>query len=274
MKNHIQITSVLTLIFLVNFPQAIASPVKLVPPRPDRQASASPVKFVPPPPPDRGAAGDRGGAASRGCGNNNQSLMAIVPVYEQTINQQPGQTVSVTKVWGLTTSEHPSFWFFVPYNISAIASTEFILKDESQKSSKTIYKTTVASPPTPGIINIRLPSNIPPLQTEKMYRWFFKLKVKCDTQQTEQLQYAEGWIQRMKPNSSLAELLPQTTPQQQIGLYAENGIWYDALSTLAELRLAKPQDPTLTAQWTSLLNSAGLENLVSQPLVNLSVPQR
>ncbi|MHC5732441.1 MAG: hypothetical protein ACYTXY_51965, partial [Nostoc sp.] len=51
-------------------------------------AAAVPITFVPPPPPpDRDAPGDRGGAASRGCSVGNQSVIALVPVYKQTINQ-------------------------------------------------------------------------------------------------------------------------------------------------------------------------------------------
>ncbi|AFY34519.1 DUF928 domain-containing protein [Calothrix sp. PCC 7507] len=263
MKNNIQYITVLalTLVLEMNFGKAMAQ-------APTYQF-ASPVKFVPPPPPpDRGAAGDRGSAASRGCATNSQSLTALVPAYEQTVNQEKRPAISVTKVWGLTTAEHSTFWFFVPHNISAIATTEFVLKDESNKPGKTIYRTLVTPPQTPGIVSIHLPSSTEPLEIGKMYHWFFKVRVKCDPQQPAQLEYVEGWVQRVSPNPSLAERLKQATPQQQVGLYAENGIWYDALTTLAELRRAKPQDATLKADWTSLLNSAGLEKLTTQPLID------
>ncbi|MEH2118602.1 MAG: DUF928 domain-containing protein [Nostoc sp.] len=32
-------------------------------------------------------------------------------------------------------------------------------------------------------------------------------------------------------------------------------MWYDALTTLAELRLAKPEDPTLAVEWINLLTA-------------------
>ena len=230
--------------------------------------AAVPVTFSPPPPPpDRGAAGDRGGAASRGCGVSNQSAIALVPVYKQTLKQGQTEAVSVTKVWGLTTEEYPTFWFFVPYKKSTINSIEFVLKDESSKLSPTLYRTIVTIPETPGIISIPLSATTPSLQVDKMYHWFFKMKIICNPQQPAQREYAEGWVQRVNLNPKLVDSPAQETPQQRVRLYAENGIWYDALTTLAELRLAKPQDPTLAVEWMNLLKSVDLENLAKQPLI-------
>ena len=230
--------------------------------------AAVPITFVPPPPPpDRGAAGDRGGAASRGCSVGNQSVIALIPIYKQTINQGETEAVSVTKVWGLTTEEYPTFWFFVPYKKSTINSIEFVLKDESSKLSQTIYRKIVTIPEVPGIISIPLSVTTPPLQVNKIYHWFFKMKVICNPQQPAQREYVEGWVQRVNLNPKLVDNLKQATPQQRVKLYAENGIWYDALTTLAELRLAKPEDPTLAVEWMNLLKSVDLENLAKQPLI-------
>jgi Domain of Unknown Function (DUF928) len=266
MKNYwqkIQLTAALSLTFLssiVYCPAIWALPASLNSPT---------IKFTPPPlPPDRGAAGDRGGAASRGCGSGDESLMALVPVYEQTLNQEQKKAISVTKVWGLTTAAHSTFWFFVPHSQSSIASMEFVIKDESNKPSQTIYRAAVNPPSNPGIVSIRLPETTTPLQPGKMYHWFLKVKVNCNNQQPAELQYVEGWVQKINPDSRLAENLKQATPQQQVALYAENGIWYDALTILAKLRLDNPKDTSVIADWTNLLKSVGLENLAEQPLIN------
>jgi hypothetical protein len=231
-------------------------------------SAAIPKKFTPPPPPpDRGATGDRGGAASRGCSVDNQSIIALVPVYKQTIKEGQTEVVSVTKVWGLTTEKYPTFWFFVPYKKSTMNSIEFVLKDESSKLSQTLYRTIVTIPEKPGIISIRLSATTPPLQINKMYHWFFKMKVICNPQQPAQREYVEGWVQRVNLNPKLVDNAMQATPQQRVRLYVQNGIWYDALTTLAELRLAKPQDPTIAVEWMNLLKSVDLENLAKQPLI-------
>ncbi|MEH1909026.1 DUF928 domain-containing protein [Nostoc sp.] len=230
----------------------------------DRGAAASRVRFSPPPPPDRGAAGDRGGAASRGCGVSNQSIIALVPVYKQTLKREETEAVPVTTVWGLTTEKHPTFWFFVPYKKSTIHSIEFVLQDESAKLSQTLYLT---KPEEPGIISIRLNATTPPLEVNKMYHWFFKIQINCNPQQPPEQEYVEGWVQRVNLNPKLVDISKQATPQQRVKLYAENGIWYDALTTLAELRLAKPEDRTLAVEWMNLLKSVDLENLAKQPLL-------
>ncbi len=271
MKNHwqtIQLTVALLITFLGNITYSPPLWAELV------TSSGSSIKFTaPPPPPDRSAAGERGEAASRGCGNSKQPLMALVPDYKQTISLNGGEKIPVTKVWGLTTSEYPTFWFFVPDDKSSITEMEFVVKDESQKPSKTLYRTFLNKPEMPGIISVSMNKTAEPLQVsqvmhQKMYHWFLKVRVKCNPQQSAQLQAIDGWIERVRPSSTLTDSLNQATPLQQVALYAKNGIWHNALTTLAELRLAKPKDSPLLTDWTSLLKSEQLDSLANYPLVN------
>ena len=234
------------------------------------------IKFIPPPPPpDRSAAGDRGEAASRSCGSSEQSLMALVPSYQQTINLNQEQTIPVTKIWGLTTSEYPTFWFFIPYDQSAISSMEFVLKDESQKPSKTIYRNFLSKPETPGIVSVSTKTHTPPLEISqtnqpRMYHWFFKVRVKCNPQQPAKLHFVEGWIERTELNSELGNRFEQLTSLEKVAFYAEKGIWHDAVTNLAELSLANPNDDRINflAEWKSLLQSVDLENLANYPLID------
>ncbi len=262
------VSTTLILLFLVSIAY---SPAIFANPNNFRKNS---LKFTPPPPPpDRGAAGDRGGGASRGCGNAKQPLMALAPDYQQTINIDREEIIPVTKVWGLTTAEYPTFWFFIPYHKSSITTMEFVIKDESQKPSTTLYRTFLNKPEIPGIVSIPMNANIQPLEIseqthQKMYHWFLKVRVKCDPEQPAILETIDGWIERVKPSPKLTEKLKQGTPLQQVELYAKNGIWYDALINLAKLRLAKPKDTSLLEKWTTLLQSEKLENLADRPLLN------
>lgn len=231
------------------------------------------VKFVPPPPPpDRSAAGSRGGAASRGCNAANRTLTALVPSYQQNLTQGNQVVVPTVQVWGLTNSERPEFFFFVPYDASSIVNIEFVLKNETYKKSQTLYRTYLTPPELAGIISVKLPSNVTALQTEKMYHWFFKVRVQCSQKQAPTLDYVDGWVQRISANStSLTAQLKQATLEQKATLYAANGIWYDAIMSLVELRQKNIQHQTLAA-WTSLLNSVGLEEITNQPLINCCQP--
>ena len=220
------------------------------------------VEYIPPPdPPNRGSPGNRGEGGSRGCGSNH--LEALVPVYSDTVSQN--QTISMNQVWGLTSNRDPTFWFFVPYRRSSIKTIEFVLKNEQDK---TIYSQPVTIPKTPGIVNFHLRSSNATLELGKNYHWFFNVQVACEAlESTKVVDIVDGWVQRTNLNSALAASIKQATPQQKVALYAENGIWYDTLTTLAKLRSTHPKDATLAAEWTSLLKSVGLENLTAQPLV-------
>lgn len=245
--------------------------------QPVTSSSNSPKFTPPPPPPDRGAAGDRGGAASRGCGNDKQPLIALVPDYQQIIKLGQEETIPITKVWGLTTAQYPTFWFFIPYDKSSITTMELVIKDESQRPSKTLYRTFLKKPEMPGVVGIPMSTTIQPLEIsqtkhQKMYHWFFKVRVKCNPEQPTELRTVEGWIERISPSSTFANRLKQVTPLQQVALYAENGIWYDALTTLAELRLTKPKDASLLANWKTLLESEDLEDLADRPLIDCCKP--
>jgi Domain of Unknown Function (DUF928) len=67
-----------------------------------------------------------------------------------------------------------------------------------------------------------------------MYHWFLKVKIKCNPQQPNQLDYVEGWIQKVHKNPALSELLKQAQPQQKVKIYAEKGIWYDAIASASD----------------------------------------
>lgn len=245
-----------------------------------QQAQANPgaaqlnsVEFrLPPPPPDRDAPGNRGQGAGRGCGADSQKIMALVPEYQQSLPQGG----SITKVWGTTFAERPTFWFDVPYEKGAIVSLEFVLQDNS-RPAKDLYRTAVIPPDTPGIISIRLPNTVLPLEADKLYQWFFKARLQCAANQpTAKAQITKeqvtGWIQRINPSPDLATQLNQATPQQRAMLYTQNSIWFDALTTLGELRLANLQDASLAKNWNNLLQAAGLEKVATKPIVPCCKP--
>ncbi|MGH2415731.1 MAG: DUF928 domain-containing protein, partial [Microcystaceae cyanobacterium] len=191
------------------------------------------------------------------------------------------QRGEITKVWGLTAAERATFWFDIPYAKEAIASMEFVLQDNSTPASE-IYRAQLTVPDQPGIISVRLPSSMPPLRAGELYQWFFKVRLNCDAKPAanqpavkQQISKEElyGWVQRISPSPTLAEQLQQATPQQRATVYIENGIWYDALTTLAELRLTNLQSSAPTEDWQNLLKAVGLEGLATKPLTVCCSPQ-
>ncbi|NJP22045.1 MAG: DUF928 domain-containing protein [Hydrococcus sp. CRU_1_1] len=211
---------------------------------------------APPPPSDVGAPTQRSHAGSRGCEMNDRSfltneekfLTALVPAY---------QTTEDDLVWGLTTSERPTFWFYVPYTLTPKYGIEFVLKDDR---GNYVYKIKFPGSGTPpGIVSIRLPPTVF-LETNKDYTWYFLLY--CGARSPDN--YINGFIRRVeRPN--LEKQLLSATPRERVILYAEQGIWYDALSELAKSGRDRRDNDKLDLDWTSLLESVGLERLIGKP---------
>ncbi|MBH8565580.1 DUF928 domain-containing protein [Nostoc sp. CENA67] len=222
------------------------------------------------PQPESGNPGGRvrGGAKRslcelQSCPSVNPQLTALVPFTEKA--------ESVTNVWGLTTEANPTFWFYVPYtkdaaNKDCASTTEFVLqKDEDSSPTYKEYKEAIALPAQPGVISISLPANAPSLEIGKQYRWF--LTINCNSDQPSNPTYVEGVIKRVNLKPEIAQQLKRATPLQQFTIYAQNGIWYNALSTLAKLRQQYPQDAVLKAEWKNLLSSIRLDDVAEEPIL-------
>jgi len=253
--------------FMGSAPQVHAQPARSVVATTKGAAS----HFVAPPPPDRGAPSQRKGAASRGgtslgtCPSLENPLTALVPITKILGDQSGSGMLPSEFVWGLTVIEHPTFWFYVPYLPTALSSVEFVLQDEKDND---VYRTPVTLAEIAGIVSVRLPPTSAPLLIGKIYHWFFKIKIACASKKQFNVKdYVEGWVQRVTLSNTFKRQLKVSTPQQRIDLYAKNGIWYDALTTLAELRLVAPEDTILKANWNNLLQSADLAYIASQPIL-------
>lgn len=219
------------------------------------------VRFIPPPLSnhddpdfsDLGRPRRRKGGGSRGecLVKNKPPLTALVP----------------TTNLGLTVAESPTFWFYVPYTLTPEHSVEFVLKD----GNNYVYKTNFPGMGTPpGVVSLRLPSTVP-LKADKNYDWYFLIY--CDSQNKDKFVFVNGLVRRVeRPN--LKKQLESATPQKRIILYAAEGIWYDALTSLAERRRAYPQDDKLNDDWAGLLQSVGLEKLAPEPLVPCCSPKK
>ncbi|NEO16151.1 MULTISPECIES: DUF928 domain-containing protein [unclassified Moorena] len=195
--------------------------------------------------PPKGAPGKRKGAGSR----------TDCP-FEEFIALVPGTN------FGLTTSERPTFWFYVPYSDNNKLEAKFWLHN---KQGNQIYEETFRLQNTPGIVKITLPETVSPLVVEDLYRWHFS--VICNGSGLLKDDFVSGGIERLSISSDL-EKLEGKNRREHIAVYAQQGLWFDALTALAELRLANPQDKRLAKDWADLLQQVGLEDIESKPLVD------
>jgi hypothetical protein len=216
---------------------------------------------LPPLPPGPAPGGRARGGARRNnpidCPDQSPELTALVPFTVEPTND----IAPVTNVWGLTTMEHPTFLFYLPYTNK----TEFELQDQNSKS---VYTKEVTLKDRPGIISVSLPENVPPLEVGKRYRWF--LKVQCDSRENSPPITVDGVIQRVNLSQATTQKLERATPLEQFAIYAQNGIWYEAITTLAALRQKNPDDQALQTEWEDLLASFRYDDVAKQPILSES----
>lgn len=212
----------------------------------------STIQYSPPPPPqDQGTPTGRSrGGASRDafCATANGNLTALVP-------STPGENW-LEIVWARTVSPRPTFWFYIPYDLNSSIPLEFTLKDDGDR---VVYQTQFeVAKLSPGIVKFTLPDTVDPLDINTMYHWDFRVYCHPTTPMS-----VNGWIERIALDRALERQLEAAKPRDRIALYAERGIWYEAIAELAELRQRYPKQLQPIEDWHSLLESVGLQDIAT-----------
>jgi hypothetical protein len=154
---------------------------------------------------------------------------------------------------GVTVSTDPTLFLYVPKGIAQ--SAELTVLDEG---GNPVYQETFALLGTPGVIGVQIPADVS-LDVGKTYEWEFALI--CDPQDRERDRRIWGSLQRVELSQDLKRRVEQAIPLEQAKLYAQERIWHEALSILAQLRSSNPKE------WETFLKSVGLEEVAAKPLV-------
>ena len=210
---------------------------------------ASIVFTAPKPPTPQGApSGRRQGGASRSplC-QNYEGLTALVPIQNEV-------------VWGLTDSQTPTLWFYLPAAINAdLVEAEFVLQDEEDNF---VYLTDLSlNTSSAGILPVTIEAPEPALQAKSSYKW--TLSLYCDPLKPSASVYVTGSLESVAPSASAQGLSPFEQARQD----AKDGIWFDSLTALGELRQEAPDNPAFEQAWMELLQQVDLGNLASEPLL-------
>lgn len=179
------------------------------------------------------------------CKSTSKPLTALIPVKNPV----------------LTTREHPTFLFYVPYASDNVRFGEFSLLLGPEEKTR-IYKTHFTLPQTPGIVSITLPSAPEyALKEGQSYHWYFKLYCQTNTSSQPDVD-VNGWVQRVALTPERERQIKATAPD----------VWYDALANLALSLRASPQDAKLRNDWLNLLKPIGSEDLAQESLVGSVIP--
>jgi Domain of Unknown Function (DUF928) len=158
--------------------------------------------------------------------------------------------------YGRTVAARPTFFVYLPPTASEYVF--FSLQDEYRKHH---YQTVLKVSGKGGIVGFTLPEDAPPLEIGKNYVWFFAPIPPGGILRPDNVGVI-GWVRRVEPIDTSAT----ASPIQQATQYAQSGIWYDTLATLATAVRTQPDNATLTKEWRDLLKQVGLEAIASQPI--------
>lgn len=163
---------------------------------------------------------------------------------------------------GLTLAERPTFFWFVPQ--SSVKTAKFLIL--TNKDQNIFYETTLTLPNKPGIISFTLPTTAPELKIGQRYHWY--LSVVCNSQDSSTNPWVDGWVERIQAEPDLSAALAKAQPQKLSRLYAEAGIWHEALATSAQLRRNDPKNFKTRMDWWTLLKSVSLTSLTTEPFLD------
>jgi hypothetical protein len=158
---------------------------------------------------------------------------------------------------GLTTQEQPSlFWY---QSKPAEAKFELTLLEENKV--KPLLQVKFERSSKAGIQRIKLFEHGVKLVPNVEYQWVVALVTDPDNRSSDLV--ASGAIKRIEPSAELKAKLAGASPAAAPGIYAEAGIWHDALATLSDLIDAQPDNKALRQTRADLLAQVGLKAAAS-----------
>ncbi len=170
---------------------------------------------------------------------------------------------------GFTFDDYPYFfWYFpgvesdsVPVIFTLIGQKTKEVNGRTRTRATKIYEKEL-NLDKPGIIAFALPSDSPPLKEEQEYKW--RVQINCTRQTTMFLSYS---IQRKSTdNPELISKLENAPVDRHPVIFAESGVWFDALKMIALQLEQTPGDSTLEEDWNNVLRLIGFEDLIGEPI--------
>lgn len=160
---------------------------------------------------------------------------------------------------GLTTYEQPSLYWYL--SMPTICPVELTVSND--QAIMPLLETRLDAPAKDGVQQIRLADYGVRLELDVPYRWFVTLIV--NEMEPSQNPVAGGIIERIGLSDSLRRQLAQASKREAPLLYAQAGVWYDALTTLSQLIEGAPYDAGLQQRRAALLAEVGLNNIALRP---------
>ncbi|HET9491883.1 MAG TPA: DUF928 domain-containing protein [Methylomirabilota bacterium] len=188
-------------------------------------------------PPRRGAPGGRVGGATRGHGAGTTTVAVLVPDHT-----------------GLTVQEQPTLYWFLSTPTTLPIEVTLI----EANAVRPMLETRLPAPERPGVQRISLADHGVRLVPGSTYKWYVALVVDPNYRSKDIL--AGGLIERVEQSAVRLEAMPGD-PLTAPRIFADAGVWYDAIASISALIEHSPGDPLLRSQRAALLEQVGLREI-------------
>lgn len=215
----------------------------------------APILFSPPP--QDGTPSTTRGAGSRDDRRCSQDSLLFT---NQTTEKLSLTALVPSNHYGLTRSARPTFWVYVPQ--TSARQVVLSIKQGNQFHSQRFVPITGQ----PGVIGIQALENSPPLEVGKTYQWAIVLM--CGDRPSPNDPVVSAWVRREQSTGQSTGQLSSQIALQQAARYGKQGIWYDALTTLADFKRSQPNNADLDKTWKNFLTqpTVGLGAIATEPL--------
>ncbi len=153
---------------------------------------------------------------------------------------------------GYTVQDKPTIYWYVSKAITSPVE----LTVTAQEAIEPLLELTLQPPVKEGIHALRLTDHGIALKPEVEYQWFVAVVTNPDERSKDIL--AGGSIQHVAASESVRTKLDEVGEAMWPAVYAQSGLWYDAVDEISKLIYANPADGGLREQRASLLTQAGL----------------
>lgn len=111
-----------------------------------------------------------------------------------------------------------------------------------------------------GITKLEIPETAPELTIGKEYRW--TVTIICNQERPSENIYAHTTLTRITKTSDLASKLATASTERSVALiYAESGVWYDAIANIYKAYENNPHNTEVYKEFKVLLDNIGLLQL-------------
>ncbi len=155
---------------------------------------------------------------------------------------------------GLTVSPGPTLLWYISDEVDGDLRLEVTLIDDV--SIDPLVDTAIRAPDGAGIQRIRLSDHGVELEIGREYQWSVGLVPDPDHRSRDVV--ATGWIERVSEPEGLPAEIAAAGPGGRGAVYAEAGLWYDALAAAAQLAVDHADDPRFLEPMRALLAQADI----------------